>query len=86
VEYGRATGARVNWTKSFLLHVGNPNIIILQVQVVTEEKPYAHLGIPVGVYCEDLDISMGSGHVQWTLGCGCGPPARNNHNSGAHIY
>jgi len=50
--YGRASGARVNWGKSYLLQVGDPGIIIPEVQEVSPENPYVHLGIPVGTDLE----------------------------------
>ena len=52
--YGRASRARVNWGKSYLLQVGDPGIIIPEVQEVLPENPYVHLGIPVGTASKGL--------------------------------
>ena len=45
-------GARANQGKSCLLQVGNPEIITSEVQQVSPENPYVHLGIPVGTDLE----------------------------------
>lgn len=38
--YGRASGAKVNWGKSYLLQVGEPGIHIPEVREVSPENPY----------------------------------------------
>ena len=51
--YCRATGAKVNWAKSFLMRIGNlPAIEIPGVVDIPEGEAYKHLGIPVGVRIE----------------------------------
>lgn len=55
--YSKALGAKVNWKKSYLLHVGDvPRIEIPEVREISPLCPYAHLGIPMGVdISEQLD-------------------------------
>ena len=51
--YCRATGAKVNWAKSFLMRVGNvPPIDIPGVGDIPMGQAYKYLGIPVGVRIE----------------------------------
>ena len=47
--YGKASGSRVNWEKSYTLPVGAVRPLNLpEVKIISPAQPYEHLGIPVG--------------------------------------
>lgn len=51
--FSKATGAKINWGKTFLLKLDpNSDISIPNVREINEANPYVHLGIPVGT---DID-------------------------------
>ena len=54
-RYGKASGSRVNWPKSFLLRMGALELYLPEVQTISAETRYEHLGIPVG---EDLEMPL----------------------------
>lgn len=48
--YSKATGAKVNLTKSYLLRISNlPTVYLLEIRVVLDKDLYKYLGIPVGI-------------------------------------
>lgn len=48
--YSKATGAKVNLTKLYLLRIGNPpTVYLLEMKVVLDEDLYKHLGVPVRI-------------------------------------
>lgn len=48
--YSKATGAKVNLTKSYLLRIGNPpTVYLLEIKVVLDKDLYKYLGIPIGI-------------------------------------
>jgi hypothetical protein len=52
--YNLATGACVNWGKTYLLKIGNPlEVHILGVELISQDHPYKHLGIPIGTVIGD---------------------------------
>ena len=46
--YGKASGARLNWDKSYLLLLAGLQLVIEGVQEIIETVHYKHLGVPVG--------------------------------------
>lgn len=50
--YNLASGAKVNWEKSYLLHISGSMPKVSGAIKVDEEHPYVHLGIPVGLNTE----------------------------------
>ena len=49
ILYGKASGARVNWDKTFLLLLGIVGSMAAPgARIVCPEDPYFHLGVSVG--------------------------------------
>lgn len=48
--YSKATGAKVNLTKLYLLRISNPpTVYLLEIKVVLDKDLYKYLGIPIRI-------------------------------------
>ena len=52
-RFERASGAKVNWQKSYVMNLSGLEIIIDNARVVSAADPYKHLGVPVGLDNQD---------------------------------